>query len=209
MNLVRGVGLLFTTLGALTAGCSNSGSTHNESGQQTLGLSAPGADRTYWEYDAIGLGLVESVESFAIDEPSLLSTTGVAHYQGVLSMGLEVAARPTNFFGEMNLDVNFDDGKASGTISHVVDEENQAYLSDIHIENGSINYDSNIQTDFSFDAALSGSVSLGSSEAMNLSGHLFGDFYDDGAYLIGISNVSTNTVEGGTSFETGAFVLAQ
>lgn len=132
-----------------------------------------GSSPSFASYDAQFVSLAERNQNIPFSDPASLPTTGSATYSGVLAVqsGLLVAA------GDLTLNANFGpvSNPITGSVTNIVNNENQRYSGSLAIGNSSIDRTADVNTDYTFAASLTGQLGL-NGETGVVNGEILGDF---------------------------------
>lgn len=115
-------------------------------------------------------------------DPQFLPTAGTASYTGFISLNLpstpEPGSQKTAFSGDLDLAVDF--GTATGVLRGVADgfrgASGNSVTGRLFIEDGLVERTGSAQTDYNFDAQISGTLDGDGLQSSVLAGRISGDF---------------------------------
>ncbi|SMY07813.1 hypothetical protein [Flavimaricola marinus] len=116
------------------------------------------------------------------DEPSELQPGGRSQYVGVMEIGDDLGVLAA---GALSLNVNFSDSTVSGTASDFVDFEDLPVSGQLNITNGNIDRNADLVYEYTFVADMDGRLTTTPREVIDVSSVIFGDFFQDQAYVTG------------------------
>jgi hypothetical protein len=153
---------------AALAACSSGGSSSN---------SAP----TFTELADEGTTLAGQIEALDYTDPSSLPTTGSAQYNGVMGLAVDGGETPDSvLLGELTMDVGFDQNAISGSVTNIVDRNNDRYEGQLALSNGVIDRTVDPTSAWTYGVDATGSVTDPTGTRWNVQADMLGDFFGPG-----------------------------
>ena len=130
-------------------------------------------------YTNEGDTLAAEIDALPYTDPASLPTTGSAQYNGVMDlvMGRDTDDPASALAGDLMLDVSFAENSISGSVTDIVDRNNDRYRGSLNVEDVSFNRDTNPNFDPTYEAVLSGNVIAPTGADWDVDAGMEGDFF--------------------------------
>jgi len=141
-----------------------------------------------------------------------IPTTGSASFNGYAygNLANSTDTITDNIVGDLSINVSYGGSTSfTGSISDIVDEDGDALTGSLTLSSGSLNRSGSPTQDPTVAISISGSLTDGSAQTLNITGLLEGDFLGTSANALGGELLGTVTVNGTPQDIDGGFIAAR